>query len=84
MNICSPLCAQRGGDIWHSWRSDYVWVEGRRGPCQHRCPRWLALMVRCLRRLACQKGRQERGGEGLFGFDQGLHRRQGEHGWVGA
>ena len=41
-------------------------------------------MVRCLLHLVCRKGRQERGGEGLFGVDQGLHRRQGEHGWVGA
>jgi hypothetical protein len=30
------------------------------------------------------KGKAGERGEGLFGFDQGLHRRQGEHGWVGA
>ena len=80
MNICSPICGKRVGDIWHSWRSDYVWVEGRRGPCQHRCPRWLKLMVRCLRRLVCQKVRQERGGEDLFGVDQGLRRKRGNTG----
>ena len=30
------------------------------------------------------KGKAGERGEGSFGFDQGLHRRQGEHGWVGA
>ena len=29
------------------------------------------------------KGKAGEEGEGLFGVDQGLHRRQGEHGWVG-
>ena len=40
-------------------------------------------MVRCLLHLVCQKGRQERGGEGLFGVDQGRRRKRGEHERVG-
>ena len=40
-------------------------------------------MVRCLLHLVCRKGRQERGGEGLFGVDQGRRRKRGEHGRVG-
>ena len=34
-------------------------------------------MVRCLLHLVCQKGRQERGGEGLFGVGQGRRRKRG-------
>ena len=38
------------------------------------------LRVRCLRHLACQKGRQERGGEGLFEVGPVLRRRWGARG----
>jgi hypothetical protein len=30
------------------------------------------------------KGKAGERGEGLFGVDQGLRRKRGEHGWVGA